>query len=117
MHSSAVLSLFRLLFFCEVAVGVGGSDERDQSAPTQTAPQQVGFGSDRDCGVDKVSRAPHDNGLGSSHTPDTSIIYTTYLVPGTRYYTWQIGQQDTRPTINSGHLPIGSTHRKLLRLL
>ena len=53
-----------LSFFCEVAVGVGGSDERDQSAPTQTAPQQVGFGSDRDCGVDKVSRGPHDSGLG-----------------------------------------------------
>ena len=35
-------------FFCEVAVGVGGSDERNQSAPIQTAPQQVGFGSDRD---------------------------------------------------------------------
>lgn len=45
--SSAVLSLF-LLFSCEVAVGVGGSDERDQSAPTQTAPHQVCFGSDRD---------------------------------------------------------------------
>ena len=57
MHSSAVLSLF-CLFFCEVAVGVGGSDERDQSAPTQTAPQPVGSGSDRDCGVDKVSRGP-----------------------------------------------------------
>ena len=47
MHSSAVLIWF-CLFFCEVAVGVGGNDERDQSAPTQTAPQQVGFGSDRD---------------------------------------------------------------------
>ena len=35
-------------FFCEVAVGVGGSDERNQSAPTQTAPQQVVSGSDRD---------------------------------------------------------------------
>ena len=62
MNSSAVLNLFRL-FFCEVAVGVGGSDERHQSAPTQTAPQQVDFGSDRDCGVDKVSRSPDDNGL------------------------------------------------------
>ena len=57
-------SLFVLSFFpCEVAVGVGGSDERDQSAPTQTAPQQVRFGSDRDCGVDRVSRGPHDDGL------------------------------------------------------
>ena len=63
MHSSAVLSLF-CLFFCEVAVGVGGSDERDQSAPTQTAPQQVGFGSDGAYDVDKVSRGPHDGGLG-----------------------------------------------------
>ena len=26
MHSSVVLSLFCLFFFCEVAVGVGGSD-------------------------------------------------------------------------------------------
>ena len=42
VHSSAVLSFF-VVFFWEVAVGVGGSDERDQSAPTQTAPQQVGF--------------------------------------------------------------------------
>ena len=47
MHSSAVLSLL-CLFFCEVEFGVGGSDERNQSAPTQTAPQQVGYGSDRD---------------------------------------------------------------------
>ena len=60
MHSSAVISFF-LSFFCEVAVGVGRSDERDLPAPTQTAPQQVGFGSDRDCGVDEVSRGPDDN--------------------------------------------------------
>ena len=58
-------SPFVLSFFsCEVAVGVGGSDDRDQSAPTKTAPQQVGFGSDRDCGVDKVSRSSHDDDLG-----------------------------------------------------
>ena len=63
MHSSAILSLF-CLFFGEVAVGVGGSDERDQLAPTQTEPKQVGFGSHRICGVDKVSRGPHDDGLG-----------------------------------------------------
>ena len=31
MHSSAVLSL--LVVFCDVAVGVGESDQRDQSAP------------------------------------------------------------------------------------
>ena len=43
--SSAVLSL--CFFVREVAVGVNESDERDRSAPTQTAPQQVGFGSDR----------------------------------------------------------------------
>ena len=43
-------------FFLEVAVGVGESDERDRSAPTQTAPQHVDFGLDRDCGIDKVSR-------------------------------------------------------------
>ena len=44
------------VFLCrEVAVGVGGSDERDQLAPAQTAPQQVRFGSDRDCVVDKVT--------------------------------------------------------------
>ena len=36
MHSSAALSL--LVFFREVAVGVGASVERDQSAPVQTAP-------------------------------------------------------------------------------
>ena len=57
-------SPFVLSFFsCEVAVTVGGSDERDQSAPTQTPPQQVGFRSDRDCGVVKVSRGHHDDGL------------------------------------------------------
>ena len=37
MHSRAVLSL--LVFFCEVAVGVRASVERDQLAPVQTAPQ------------------------------------------------------------------------------
>lgn len=36
MHSNAVLSL--LVFFCDVAVGVGASAERDQSAPALTAP-------------------------------------------------------------------------------
>ena len=46
MRSSAVLSLFRLLFICEVAVGVGEGDEKDQSALTYTALPQVGFGSD-----------------------------------------------------------------------
>ena len=63
MRSSAILSLF-CLFFGEVAVGVGGSDESDRSAPTRTAPQQVRFCSNRDCGVDKVFRGPHDDGLG-----------------------------------------------------
>ena len=45
-----IQALFSVCFvsFCEVAVGVGESDERDQSAPTWTAPQQVGFGSCRD---------------------------------------------------------------------
>ena len=75
-------SQFVLSFFYEIAVGVGGSHERDQSAPTQTVPHQVGFGSNRDCGINKVSWAPHDDGLGWSHTPDTSI-YATYIVPGT----------------------------------
>ena len=42
MHSSAVLILFSL-FFCEATVGVGGSDKRDQLAPTQTAAQLVGL--------------------------------------------------------------------------
>ena len=91
------------LFFCEVAVGVGGNDERDQSAPTQTAPQQVSFGSDRDCGVDKVSRAPHDDGLEWNHTPGTSIytlvlLYvpgTWYLVPGTYYQVYDISSYAT----------------------
>ena len=46
MHSSAVLSLFGL-FFCQVPVGVGESDARDESAPAQTSPQHAGFGSDR----------------------------------------------------------------------
>ena len=45
MPSSAVLSL--LAFFCEVAVGVGASVERDQSAPAQTTPRQAGVGSER----------------------------------------------------------------------
>ena len=31
---------------CEVTVGFGESDERDQSAPTQTASQQVGVEAD-----------------------------------------------------------------------
>ena len=57
-------SQFVLSFFYEIAVGVGGSHERDQSAPTQTVPHQVGFGSNRDCGINKVSWAPHDDGLG-----------------------------------------------------
>ena len=43
MHSSVVLTM--LVFLYEVAVGVGESDERDQSAPAKTAPQQAGFGS------------------------------------------------------------------------
>ena len=43
MLPSAVLIL---LVFCEVAVGIGESDERDQSGPAQTAPQQAGYGSD-----------------------------------------------------------------------
>ena len=51
--------LFGLSFY-QIAVG---SDERDLSAPTQTAPQEVGFGSDRYCGVDKVSRGPRYGGL------------------------------------------------------
>ena len=45
MHSSAVLSLF-CLFFVKSGLGLGVS--RDQSPPTKTALQQVGFGSDRD---------------------------------------------------------------------
>ena len=44
MHSSAVLSLL-VIFSCEVAVGVGASVERDQSAHAQTVPQQAEFGS------------------------------------------------------------------------
>ena len=63
MNAFERCSQFVLSFFWEVAVGVGGSDERDQSAPTQTVPQQVRFGSDGYCGV-KVSRGPHDDGLG-----------------------------------------------------
>ena len=43
MHSIAVLRLL-VFFFCEVAVGVGASVERDKSAPAQTVPQQAGFG-------------------------------------------------------------------------
>ena len=50
----ALSSVCFVFFFGEVAVGVGGSDEWEQSAPTQTVPQQVEFGSDRDWGVDKV---------------------------------------------------------------
>ena len=34
-------SQFALSFFCEVAFGVVESDERDQRAPAQTAPQQA----------------------------------------------------------------------------
>ena len=41
----ALLFSVSLSFFCEVAVGVGASEEREQSAPAQTAPQQAGFGS------------------------------------------------------------------------
>ena len=44
----ALFSVCFVFFFYKVGVGVGGSDERNQSAPTQTAPQQVDFGSDRD---------------------------------------------------------------------
>ena len=42
IHSSAVLNLL-CFSFNEVAVGVRESDERDQSAPAQTASQQAGF--------------------------------------------------------------------------
>ena len=44
MHSSAVLSL---AFFCQVSLGVGESDARDELAAAQTSPQQARFGSDR----------------------------------------------------------------------
>ena len=37
---------FVFLFICEVAVGVGEGDEKDQSALTYTALPQAGFGSD-----------------------------------------------------------------------
>ena len=77
-------SQFVRSFFGEVTVGVRGIDERDLSAPTQTAPQWVAFGSDRDYGVDKVSRPPHDDGLGWRHTPSTSKP-GIYYVPGTWY--------------------------------
>ena len=87
----ALFSVF-LFFFCKVAVGVGGSDEIDHPAPTQTAPQQVGFGSGRDFGADKVSRGPHDDCLGWSHTPGVSID-TTYLVPGTCYIAGRINRR------------------------
>ena len=43
MNSSTVL---RFVSFCEVAVGVGESDNRDRSRPAETAPQRTGFGSD-----------------------------------------------------------------------
>ena len=36
-----------LAFFCQVAVGVGESDARDELAPAQTSPQHARFGSDR----------------------------------------------------------------------
>ena len=45
-RSSTVCHQFACLCLCEIAVGVGASVERDQSAPAQTAPQQAGFGSD-----------------------------------------------------------------------
>ena len=45
-HSSAVLSLFAF-FLCQVALRVGESDAKDESAPAQTSPQKAGFGSDR----------------------------------------------------------------------
>ena len=81
-------SQFVRSFLCEVTVGVGGSDERDQSSPTQTAPQQVGFGSDRDYGVNKVSRPTTmmvwDE---ATHQVRANQVYTTYLVPGAWYLT------------------------------
>ena len=47
MHSSDVLSLLVFFFAKSQLVGVGGSVERDQSVPAQTAPQQQArFGSD-----------------------------------------------------------------------
>ena len=44
---SAILSLFVCVFVWEAAVGIGESDAKDKSAPTQTAPQLAGFGLDR----------------------------------------------------------------------
>ena len=41
----ALFSVFLVFIFDEVAVGVGASVDRDQSAPAQTAPQQAGLGS------------------------------------------------------------------------
>ena len=43
-HSSAVFGWLGFLF-CEAAIGVGECDERDQSAPAQTASRAAGFGS------------------------------------------------------------------------
>ena len=57
MHSSAVHSLI-FFFFCDVTVGVGGSDERDQSAPTQMALQEVGLWLDRDWCRQRISGLP-----------------------------------------------------------
>ena len=36
MHSSAVFLSLLVFFICEAAVGVGESDERDESAPAQS---------------------------------------------------------------------------------
>ena len=46
MHSSTVLSLLVFFFSRQVAVGVDESDERDQTAPAQTAPLRARFGAD-----------------------------------------------------------------------
>ena len=71
MESIRTLFLVRLSSFCEVAIGVGGSDERTESAPTQTAPPQ-GFGSYRDSAVYRYSLVDRHVSRGKPAPPPTT---------------------------------------------
>ena len=52
---------------CEIAIRVGESDERDQSAPARTAPQQAGFElywASACCGYNSATRGRTSRGYG-----------------------------------------------------
>ena len=102
---------FVSFFFCRVAVGIGGSDERNQSAPTQTAPSRwvlaqtenlldIGIRGSSSCFKTKISNPP----------PTYSSYHTIYrfcgemsLQPVSAFTAVQVCKVGFQP-------PIGRTH-------